>query len=939
MFAGYPAAPEHSKIARGDSQQTLDCKTRNGGGMGRIWARLGAGPVGGTVAISLLLFTVAVNAATFTVDSAGDEDDASIGNGLCATSLGTCTLRAAIQEANATTATADTIAFAIPGSGVRTIALASALPFITTEVVIDGFTQSGSQPNSNPTGAINAVPLIEIQGGQFGSCFVSIFGGQLTVKGLVINRCSSSGVEIDVNGSAVILGSFIGTNATGTAAAANSMGIAASEGSSFTVGGLTAEARNVISGNTNRGILASGNQSGSCLATIQGNLIGADKTGTVAVPNGVGIQGASDGTVVVVTIGGSTTGAGNVISGNTGQGIELEQHTANSVIQGNLIGTDVSGTAALGNGGIGIHVSDGPVTIGGTSTGQANVVAFNGTDSFFHPGIFVETNDDGTLISRNSVFSNAGLGIDLAPHPANDNDPQDADTGANGRQNFPVLDTVSFPGGSSIHGTLNSTPGRTFRIEVFGNDQCDPLGHGEGKTFLGSVDTAATDSNGDVDFTVSFGQTIGATLLTATATDLTTNDTSEFSACPIAPPTPTNTPTGTPTNTPTNTATSIATDTPTNTPTSTATATATATGTPTQTPTNTPTHTPTNNPTGTPTNTPTRTPTSTATATATPTLRPTRTPTPTTTPVPTATPGNEICRGPGFWATHARFDPTQPRSRNITSAAILAAGGCLNVCGEVIVPTGIHKTSTGCTSSGASFNCPRIVNNADSAEEALCVAPGGDKRLQLVRHLTAAALNCAVTNGSNDCTGTSGEEAFKACNAACAAGQTSASIDGGPPVDCVRAVGCSNNGGQFDPQTGTCQVGTCSSKPAQACGAGLPACPNGGSCVRSSDNCGHAVFGTCSDPPVDGAPAVLCSSLIDPGTGFGTCTNGEKCQPGPAGSPNQCNGAITNTCTVIQPGEAHCATGNVCNGSEDCCDPAGACPTCFSTDTCSNSCP
>ncbi len=400
---------------------------------------------------------------------------------------------------------------------------------------------------------------------------------------------------------------------------------------------------------------------------------------------------------------------------------------------------------------------------------------------------------------------------------------------------------------------------------------------------------------------------------------------------PANTPTPSSTPTNAPTNTPTNT--------PTRTPTSTPTPTRTPTNTPTRTPTNTPTVTPTRDPTGTPTSTPTRTPTNAPTATRTPTStptgRPTRTPTATTTPAPTTTRGTGICRGPAFWATYARFDPSQPRSRNIASAAMLAGGGCLNICGEVIVPTGIHSSSPGCSSTGANFSCPRIVNDADSAEEALCVSQG-DTRLQLVRHLTTAALNCSVSNGSSDCTGTSGEDAFKACNAACAQGLTSASIDGSAPVDCVKAVSCFNNGGEFDPSIG-CVLGTCSTKKAQPCGPTLP-CPSGSSCVRTAGNCRDTVFGACSDAPSDGNPAVLCGSTIDPGTGFGTCKNGSTCAPGLAGSSNQCNSAIGSSCTVIQPGEALCAKGNVCPDSEDCCAPA-ACPACLSGDVCSSSCP
>jgi cell division septation protein DedD len=361
--------------------------------------------------------------------------------------------------------------------------------------------------------------------------------------------------------------------------------------------------------------------------------------------------------------------------------------------------------------------------------------------------------------------------------------------------------------------------------------------------------------------------------------------------------------------------------------------------TPTTTPTSTPTKAPTSTPTTKPTNTPTNTPTnaSTVVPTDTPTPRPTKTPTNTPTAAPTATPGHEICRGPGFWATHARFDPPQPRSRNITSAAILAAGGCLNVCGEVLVPTGISSASAGCSGSSTSFKCPKIVNDADSAEEALCVAPRGNKRLELVRHLTAAALNCAVSNGSSDCTGTSGEEAFKACNAACAVGLTDASLDGNT-VDCVKAVECINNGGQFDSLAQSCQFGTCSTKKAQPCGTGFPGCPSGSTCVRTVGNCSQATFGTCSNTPTDDNPAVLCGSLIDPGTGFGTCQNGSKCKPGPAGSSNECNAAISNACTVIPPGEASCKSGNTCGASENCCD-STACPVCLSGDVCTSTCP
>ena len=117
----------------------------------------------GLIAAGIWLLAAPVWAATFTVDSTGDDPDASPGDGTCATAWGACTLRAAIDEANAHP-DADTIAFDIAGSGVHTIVPAGGLPSITAPLTIDGFTQPGSQPNTSATGAIDAVLLIEIDG-------------------------------------------------------------------------------------------------------------------------------------------------------------------------------------------------------------------------------------------------------------------------------------------------------------------------------------------------------------------------------------------------------------------------------------------------------------------------------------------------------------------------------------------------------------------------------------------------------------------------------------------------------------------------------------------------------------------------------------------------------------------------------------------------------
>jgi len=207
------------------------------------------------------------------------------------------------------------------------------------------------------------------------------------------------------------------------------------------------------------------------------------------------------------------------------------------------------------------------------------------------------------------------------------------------------------------------------------------------------------------------------------------------------------------------------------------------------------------------------------------------------TPIPGC--GLEICRTPGFWGTHAGREKS--RSQNITQAVINAAGGCIEVCGEVIDNT--------------------VLNSADSAVEAICVSPRGDQRLQLVRQLTAAALNCIITNGNPDCTGVSVEEVFQTCNASCASGDTSA------PDTCIGLLDCFNNGGTID---------------------------SNGNCVTGAPN-------NCHDQP-------LVNDSLN--------LNFEP--PGPAGSSNECNAARDNTCTVIPPGEASCGSGLMCPDPETC---------------------
>ena len=196
------------------------------------------------------------------------------GTGTCATPEGVCSLRAAIQEANALAGT-DAIIFNIPGAGVQTITLVGALPTITQPIVIDGTTQG-----------LSGTPLIELNGNNAGISGLVLRGGASTVRGLIINRCGQNGILVAKGGNNVIAGNFIGTNATGTAALPNGRdGIMFADQDGNTIGGLTAADRNVISGNTQNGVELQDATSTGVSDRVIGNFIGTNASGTAALGN------------------------------------------------------------------------------------------------------------------------------------------------------------------------------------------------------------------------------------------------------------------------------------------------------------------------------------------------------------------------------------------------------------------------------------------------------------------------------------------------------------------------------------------------------------------------------------------------------------------------------------------------------------------------------
>jgi len=334
-----------------------------------------------------------------------------------------------------------------------------------------------------------------------------------------------------------VLGNFIGTDINGTADLGNtSTGVLVQDAAGNTIGGTAAGDRNIISGNDGFGVQIL--NANATLNSVLGNYIGTNAAGTAALPNTIGVvvDNAPSN-----TIGGSVAGAGNIISGNSspsaGLGVQITGASATgNTLRGNFIGVAANGTSPLGNSSIGVQITAAASNnaIGGTAAGEGNIIANNG-----NIGVAVASGT-GNSIQNNSIFANAGLGIDLGNDGITANDPGDADIGANNLQNTPVLTTATASGGSvTVAGTYNSIPSTTFTLQFFANN---PPGT-QGQTLIGSI-PVTTDAAGNAAFNQTFPAAVtAAQLITATATDAAGN-TSEFSAQPVPVVVPLSTITG-----------------------------------------------------------------------------------------------------------------------------------------------------------------------------------------------------------------------------------------------------------------------------------------------------------------------------------------------------------------------------------------------------------
>lgn len=512
---------------------------------------------------------------------------------------GAGSLREAIATANASPGL-DTITFAIPGSGVQTIQPLSALPTITDPVVVDGASQPGYVDRplielSGATAGSDANGLTITAGGstvraltinRFSLAGLSIVdaGGNI-VEGCLIGTTSDGsgpagnglsgpfalpGSGIDVSDSpnnriggtaarsrntisgnshssikllrapgALIQGNFMGTTADGLDSIPN-QGVGTTvvlwiEGSEHVlVGGTTPEARNVIGGSPG----AIGISIGLSSVRVEGNYIGLGADGRTPLPNlvGVAIIWSSN-----VTVGGTNSGAGNLIAGNLQEDVGIHalvppgETPATLVLQGNRLGVDIDGAPVLRDKESIVFIGSGQnVEIGGLSPAASNVIA-GGRDATvqIHSG-------RGTRIMGNAIYGGSDLAIDLVqawPGESTPNDPGDTDDGSNDLQNFPIITSVGTRGSATtVAGRLDSRPSTTYRVELFAGMANPPSGRGEPKRFLGAVDVT-TDASGNGTFATGIGALAPGEWVSATATG-PTSGTSEVS--PAVAPTPAN---------------------------------------------------------------------------------------------------------------------------------------------------------------------------------------------------------------------------------------------------------------------------------------------------------------------------------------------------------------------------------------------------------------
>ena len=439
--------------------------------------------------------------------------------------------------------------------------------------------------NAAGTAAVpNALDGVVVNGGATGNSIGSPATGTGTVTqtgGNVISGNAEWGVYISDNGTFgnTVQNDFIGTGLTGKSPVPNvDNGLDIVFGAqSNTVGGTTASSRNLISGNLHEGVLIG--FAGTSSNLVEGNFIGTDVTGKAFLPG----QQQLDGVYVGLgagsnTIGGQNpvgafnTAAWNVISGNSVNGILVtDSGTTGTVISGNFIGTDLTGTVALPNGSNGVTIAAGTsnTTVGAETSGIANLNVISGNLgdgvsitsssgnnlSFNYIGVDLNNHialpnrgngvsihaTSGNRVNLDVIRNNAGYGI-LTDSGSNHNawyyDSIYGNTLGGiaqptnpSPQPAPVLTGATFVGGqTTITGTITGSPYQNtgLVIQFYASPSSTSPASIQGLTFIGQA-TATTDASGNASFTATLNTAVAAGQIITATTDFNVSSTSNFS--------------------------------------------------------------------------------------------------------------------------------------------------------------------------------------------------------------------------------------------------------------------------------------------------------------------------------------------------------------------------------------------------------------------------
>jgi len=343
----------------------------------------------------LLAVPFAASAAVYTVDSTGDQTDET-GDGVCKTSLNTCTLRAAIEESNKSTGVSDEIKFAAAFNGqlADTIAITTSLPAIKDPAHVDG--DGGGQCATEA--GVNG-PCVGVNGPAAGSALTVEDANGVEIEGLAITGAAGGGGSAAINAinssaTLKVRDNWIGVKLDGSAGTNNKGIFLDPDSNSATIGGVNAADRNVIANNSFEGL----DIEGADEADVLGNYFGVNPDGSTRAANGKNIEVTdtiafeANGDEVGTTVEGAAAttqacdGGCNVISGSNGSGVDLVGDgigqnelpaSGPTTVSGNYVGLNASGVTTVPTGAL-FDILAGAaedVMVGGTKAGNANYIA------------------------------------------------------------------------------------------------------------------------------------------------------------------------------------------------------------------------------------------------------------------------------------------------------------------------------------------------------------------------------------------------------------------------------------------------------------------------------------------------------------------------------------------------------------------------------------